>query len=78
MKNVFIFLLHAQRAFSPLWRSLLGTPGPCCRFHPTCSEYAEEAIGQHGLVSGGAMALRRLSRCHPWGGAGHDPVRRSA
>lgn len=78
MKNVVIFLLHSQRAFSPLWRSLLGTPGPCCRFHPTCSEYAEEAIRRHGLVSGGAMALRRLSRCHPWGGVGHDPVRRSA
>ena len=78
MKTAAIFLLRAQRAFSPLWRSLLGSPGPCCRFHPTCSEYAEESIRTHGLRRGGPMALRRLLRCHPWGGAGYDPVRRSA
>ena len=76
MKSIAIFLVRAQRAFSPIWRMLLGTPGPCCRFHPTCSQYAEEAIRQHGLVRGGGMALGRLIRCHPWGGVGHDPVRR--
>ncbi|NCZ96406.1 MAG: membrane protein insertion efficiency factor YidD [Verrucomicrobia bacterium] len=78
MKAAAIFTLRAQRAFSPIWRSLLGSSGPCCRFHPTCSEYAEEAIRSHGLIKGGGMALRRLLRCHPWGGAGFDPVRRSA
>ena len=78
MKTTAIFLIRLQRLFAPLWRSLLGSSGPCCRFHPTCSEYAEEAIRSHGLVQGGKMALRRLFRCHPWGGAGFDPVRRSA
>ena len=47
---------------------------PCCRFLPSCSDYAIEAIGQHGAARGGALALRRLARCHPWGGSGYDPV----
>ena len=76
MKTAAIFLIRAQRGLAPLWRSLLGMSGPCCRFHPTCSQYAEEAIREHGVVRGGGLALRRLFRCHPWGGAGFDPVRR--
>ena len=47
---------------------------PSCRFLPTCSEYAAEAIERHGAVRGAALALRRLGRCHPWGGSGYDPV----
>jgi hypothetical protein len=45
-----------------------------CRFTPTCSSYAIEAIGAHGIWSGGGLALRRLLRCRPWGGHGFDPV----
>jgi len=45
-----------------------------CRFVPTCSEYAAEAIAQHGAVRGGCMALARLLRCHPFARGGHDPV----
>jgi putative membrane protein insertion efficiency factor len=45
-----------------------------CRFAPSCSEYAVEALLGHGLFRGGRLALRRLLRCHPWGGHGHDPV----
>lgn len=48
--------------------------GASCRFQPTCSSYAREAIARHGAVSGGLMALRRIARCHPWGGSGFEPV----
>lgn len=56
-----------QRFISPL------TP-PSCRFTPTCSEYAATALQRHGIVKGGFLAIRRLLRCHPWGGHGYDPV----
>ncbi len=45
-----------------------------CRFVPTCSAYAIEAITTHGIVRGSWLTLRRLCRCHPWGGSGYDPV----
>jgi uncharacterized protein len=48
--------------------------GPRCRFLPTCSDYALEALAEHGLLRGAALILRRLLRCHPWGGSGFDPV----
>ncbi|MEQ8246523.1 MAG: membrane protein insertion efficiency factor YidD [Alphaproteobacteria bacterium] len=48
--------------------------GANCRFDPTCSAYAHEAIGRFGAVRGTFLALKRVSRCHPWGGFGHDPV----
>lgn len=47
---------------------------PSCRFTPTCSEYARQALIKHGVVKGLWLALRRLLRCHPWGGHGYDPV----
>ncbi|MDE5706415.1 membrane protein insertion efficiency factor YidD [Muribaculum sp.] len=47
---------------------------PSCRFTPTCSQYAIEAISRHGPLRGMWLTLRRLSRCHPWGGSGYDPV----
>ena len=48
--------------------------GPCCRYQPTCSHYAVEALRRHGPLAGGWLALRRVLRCHPWGGFGYDPV----
>lgn len=47
---------------------------PSCRHLPTCSDYAEEAIRRHGLLRGGWLTLLRLSRCHPFGASGYDPV----
>ncbi|CAN5393810.1 membrane protein insertion efficiency factor YidD [soil metagenome] len=48
--------------------------GPACRYTPTCSEYAMEAVQKYGPFKGGWMALKRISSCHPWGGSGYDPV----
>jgi hypothetical protein len=47
---------------------------PSCRFTPSCSAYAITAIERHGVAKGLWLALRRIARCHPWGGHGHDPV----
>lgn len=48
--------------------------GPRCRFHPSCSVYALEALAAHGALRGSWLTLRRLARCQPWGGSGYDPV----
>ena len=48
--------------------------GPRCRFTPTCSHYAIEAMTRHGAWRGGGLTIQRLCRCHPWGGSGDDPV----
>lgn len=47
---------------------------PACRFYPSCSVYAAEAIRRHGVLKGGWRGLRRLCRCHPWGDGGYDPL----
>lgn len=71
MGRFFVWLISIyQRLISPLM-------GPCCRFHPTCSEYAKEALESHGLVMGIWLTIKRLSKCHPLGGSGFDPVPRS-
>ena len=67
---VAILLIHIwiyQKAISPY------TP-PSCRFTPTCSEYARQALIKHGPVKGLYLAIRRILRCNPWGGSGYDPV----
>jgi putative membrane protein insertion efficiency factor len=66
-----VLLLGGIRAYQLVLSPWLGRQ---CRFEPTCSVYAAEAIQVHGTLRGGLMALRRIGRCHPWGGSGYDPV----
>ncbi len=67
-------ILGFYRAFISPVLTLLTGPGFGCRFIPTCSSYAEEAIQFHGWIKGGLHTLNRLSRCHPFCEAGYDPV----
>ena len=57
-----------------LYRALPRSRPPSCRFDPTCSQYALDAVRSRGAFRGGWLALRRICRCHPWGGWGYDPV----
>ncbi len=68
MTYVLVGLLRAYRAvISPLY-------GQVCRYHPSCSAYALEAVQVHGSIKGSWLAVRRLGRCHPWAAGGYDPV----
>lgn len=68
LKKLFLLPIRFyQLAISPLL-------GPSCRFTPTCSQYTAEAIQEWGALKGLWLGLRRILRCHPWGGCGHDPV----
>lgn len=67
-RQAVVLLIRAyQRLISPLLP-------PACRFTPTCSAYALTSVERHGVIRGGWLALRRVSRCHPWSPGGHDPV----
>jgi putative membrane protein insertion efficiency factor len=74
MKKIFLIfpvigLIHFYKyLISPLL-------GNNCRFLPTCSEYTKEAIIEFGLIKGITLGLRRISKCHPWGKSGHDPIK---
>lgn len=62
-----IVIKFYQMAISPFFPS-------SCRYTPTCSHYTLEALKKYGLLKGGWLGIKRISRCHPWGGSGHDPV----
>ena len=66
---------HALRGLIRGYQLLLSPVLPAvCRFQPSCSAYAFEAVGRHGAVAGGWLAVRRVLRCHPWHDGGFDPV----
>jgi len=68
VRSVVVGLLRAYKRFvSPLLP-------PACRFYPSCSEFAAEAVARHGVIRGSWLAVRRLARCHPWSEGGFDPV----
>jgi uncharacterized protein len=68
IRKIFILpVLFYQYALSPLFPA-------SCRFTPTCSDYAKEAIMKHGIFKGFWLSIKRISKCHPFGGSGHDPV----
>jgi putative membrane protein insertion efficiency factor len=68
LKKILVFLIVVyQRSISPYF-------GPTCRFQPTCSEYAKNCIETHGVMKGTYYSLKRISKCHPLGSYGYDPV----
>lgn len=68
MKHLLIFIARLwQRGPSRIFP-------PTCRYSPSCSQYAVEALAKYGAIKGGWIATKRIMRCHPWGGHGHDPV----
>lgn len=69
LKKVFIGLVQFyQYAISPYLPN-------ACRYTPTCSQYSIEAIQKYGVIKGTWLGIKRISRCHPWGGSGYDPVK---
>jgi len=74
---ILMFAVRVYRwVLSPAKTVLLGPLGRC-RFTPTCSQYALEAVREHGALRGGWLTARRICRCHPWADCGHDPVPRA-
>ncbi|MCK9380505.1 MAG: membrane protein insertion efficiency factor YidD [Sulfuritalea sp.] len=72
MRSLLVYpLLLLIRAYQLAISPMLGSR---CRFHPSCSDYAIEALSRHGLVRGSWLALRRIGCCHPWHPGGYDPV----
>ena len=67
MKGMLVMLRFYKREISPMLP-------PCCRYTPTCSEYAMQAVEKYGVVKGGWLAAKRILRCHPFHEGGYDPV----
>ncbi len=72
MKKIFIFLIDFYKKYFALM--LMSVFGKGCRFQPSCSQYAKEALEEYGALRGTALSIKRLLRCHPFGNTGYDPV----
>jgi len=74
MKTLLVLAVRIyQWTISPFLHFIAG-PGSGCRFEPGCSEYFIEAVNRHGAAKGSLLGIKRVCRCHPWGGCGYDPV----
>jgi len=71
---VVIWVLRGLRALLLPFQSMVSLTPRSCRYEPTCSHYAEQAVRRHGVIRGLGLALRRLARCNPWSRGGYDPV----
>ncbi len=74
MKFLLSALIRFYQRFLSKPLHALGGPGAGCRFSPTCSQYFLDALKEHGSLRGSWLGIKRICRCHPWGGCGHDPV----
>jgi len=76
MKYILLFLIKIYQKTFSLDHGLLGRiiPVKACRYRPTCSVYSYQSIDKYGILKGGWLAIKRIVRCNPWGGSGHDPV----
>jgi len=75
-KNISIFSKISLILIKIYQKSFSGLVGRSCRFYPTCSDYAIQAITEYGFFKGWSFALNRIARCNPWGGSGFDPLKK--
>ncbi len=74
MKRLIQLFIRAYQLFVAPVLGVFAGAGGCCRYEPSCSRYFSQAVGEHGAWHGSWLGVKRIARCHPWGGTGLDPV----
>lgn len=75
IKNIFLALIKFYQIILSQDHGLMKIFGPRCRFYPSCSQYAYEAVWKYGVSKGGWIGLKRIFRCHPWNKGGYEPLK---